>query len=185
MLPSRRLVTILPRRTFTASSIVRLAPRCNHHLSHPPQPQRPSVQARPQHPSQCCCRGHQIRQNSSEASSPAETKSSVEAKIPRYVQAGDWLCSHCMAHNYRTRMICFECQAPSAEGRRFYIQGSWNCPTCSLYTPRKSHYPCSSLSVIPLSWIQLRTTPQAVYSGFRQWVVLWRLDFFLSWEYWG
>ena len=46
-------------------------------------------------------------------------------------------------------MLCFECQSPNSEGRVFYVQGSWNCPTCNLYVPRKalSLFHCFSVSL--------------------------------------
>lgn len=133
MLPSRRLLQVLPRRTFT-TSLPRLSPvRCQkaHSHPHPPPTQRTALLLQ-QHPSHC---GVQIRQNSTEATKKTST---TDKKIPPFIQSGDWMCSRCQAHNYRTRTICFECQSPIQEGRVFYMEGSWNCPTCSLYVPRTS-----------------------------------------------
>ncbi len=140
MFPSRRLLTILPRRTFTTTTL----PRLSLTISHTPTPTNlfPSRQSALAHHSSLKCH-HQSRQLSSETSE-TQTK-----KIPKYIQPGDWLCGGCQAHNFRTRMLCFECQSPNSEGRVFYVQGSWNCPTCNLYVPRKalSLFHCFSVSL--------------------------------------
>lgn len=144
MFPSRRLLTILPRRTFTTTTLPRLSLTISHTHTHThASPSRPSPLVH-NHPSPKC--SHQTRQLSSE---PSETQGK---KIPKYIQPGDWLCGRCQAHNFRTRMLCFECQSPNSEGRVFYIQGSWNCPTCNLYVPRKSlSSVLCPLSLCPLS----------------------------------
>ena len=143
MFPSRKLLTILPRRTFTTTTL----PRLSLTISRTPAPTHlfPSRQSPLAHHRSLKCH-HQFRQLSSETSE-TQTK-----KIPKYIQPGDWLCGGCQAHNFRTRMLCFECQSPNSEGRVFYVQGSWNCPTCNLYVPRKAlslfHCFCVSLSSI-------------------------------------
>ena len=62
--------------------------------------------------------------------------SSGSPSIPSFVRSGDWICSRCQAHNFGSRMLCFECQSPITDGRIFYTKGSWHCPTCNLGVPR-------------------------------------------------
>ena len=62
----------------------------------------------------------------------ARYQSSQVIKIPSYVRPGDWVCGKCQAHNFASRMLCFECQSVITEGRIFYRAGDWHCPTCNL-----------------------------------------------------
>jgi hypothetical protein len=52
-------------------------------------------------------------------------------EIPDFIRPGDWLCGNCQAHNYRSRINCFECQNSITSGRVIYTSGMWHCPKCN------------------------------------------------------
>ena len=140
MVSLRRIITILPRRDLASST--RLYPLHHYHSrAFPPQP--PSASApRPQYPSRApsvhVVHRH-IRRNSTDSPAAAAAKEPLPSRIvPKYIQAGDWLCSKCGAHNFKSRVSCFECQTPVSESRVFYEEGSWSCPICLLHVPSKS-----------------------------------------------
>ena len=44
--------------------------------------------------------------------------------VPRYIHHGDWLCCKCKAHNFKSRVSCFEYATLVSESRVFYEEGS-------------------------------------------------------------
>jgi len=105
MIPRHRLLAIFQRRTFpmrSANCLRTQLPVCISSKFHPKL-------------------YFQVRCNSSQV-----------IKVPCYVRSGDWVCGKCQAHNFSSRMLCFECQSVITDGRIFYRQGDWHCPTCNL-----------------------------------------------------
>jgi len=143
MVSLRRIITILPRRGDILSA--RLYP-LHHYHSRALHPQTPSASApRPQYPSPCVHVVHRhIRRNSTD-SPPRQAREPLPSRMmPKYIQHGDWLCSKCGAHNFKSRVSCFECATLVSESRVFYEEGSWSCPVCLLHVPSK--IPCPRLS---------------------------------------
>ena len=142
MVSLRRITTILPRRDLVSST--RLYP-LHHYHSRALHPQTPSASApRPQYPSPCVLHHRHIRRNSTDSPAATAREPLPSRIVPKYIQHGDWLCSKCRAHNFKSRVSCFECATLVSESRVFYEEGSWSCPVCLLHVPSK--IPCPRLS---------------------------------------
>lgn len=147
MLASRRLVTLVPRRTFSTTTLPHLSPALSQ--STPTSPSRtlprPSPLAHHHHGPKGCAQTRPRSSSSPRGSKDWEArdamdetlKKPVQKVFPKYIEPGDWICGPCQAHNFRTRHQCFECREPNSLGAVFYLEGSWKCPTCTLYVPCK------------------------------------------------
>jgi hypothetical protein len=112
MFRTRHALTAFSRRTF---STTRLHFHPSRLLATPIPPSKLCLHTNP-------CIHRQIRHQSSE---PVKG-------VPNFIKSGDWICGKCQAHNYSSRMVCFECQDSAKNGRIFYKPGAWHCPTCNL-----------------------------------------------------
>lgn len=120
MLP-RKVLAVISRRSFNTKAN-QLRPVLQGSVVSCPAPRTSSVDQ---------CRHQQLRQNSSQ-NSPAAGDDQLKS-VPKYVKHGDWICTSCQAHNYGSRMLCFECHAGITSGKIFYKKGTWHCPTCNLF----------------------------------------------------
>ena len=111
MIPARRTLISISRRSFSTTSL-KLNP--SRLLTNPSYILHRCTQPKP-------CQTHQIRQNSDSLST-----------LPSNIASGDWLCIQCQAHNFASRAVCFECARPMTDGRIFYIEGAWHCPSCNV-----------------------------------------------------
>ncbi|KAJ9088313.1 Asparagine-rich protein (ARP protein) [Entomophthora muscae] len=75
---------------------------------------------------------------------------SSAASIFLEVRPGDWKCSKCCTHNFRSRIKCYGCSqhkpiSPIAKAFK-YTRGDWVCKKCQIYnfTHRKSCISCGS-----------------------------------------
>lgn len=143
MVSLRRIITIFPRRDLVSSTHLYPLHHCHSRALHP---QPPSASApRPQHPSPCVLHQRHIRWNSTDSPAATAREPLPSRIVPRYIHHGDWLCSKCGAHNFKSRVSCFECATLVSESRVFYEEGSWSCPVCLLHVPSK--IPCPPVCV--------------------------------------
>jgi hypothetical protein len=82
-------------------------------------------------------------------SSAANAESKVE-ETPEFIWPGDWICSSCRSHNYRSRTTCILCQESVSSGRIFYIAGMWHCPKCNQAVKRAGSLSSRSTAVTDL-----------------------------------
>jgi Zn-finger in Ran binding protein and others len=134
MFASRRLVTLLPHRPFSTTTLPHLSPALSQ--STPVSPSRTLPRPSPlahHHPGR---KGY-AQTRPFGAWDEDSFKKPVQEKFPKYIEPGDWICGKCQAHNFRTRRQCFECRKDNSQGTVFYLEGSWKCPSCTLYVPCK------------------------------------------------